>query len=298
MTTDAPSTPPAEVDINTALIGSLLHAQHPDLAALPIQIMETGWDNVMVRLGDDLALRLPRRAAAEPLILNEQAYLPDLAEKLPLPIPAPVRVGTPQHNYPFHWSVLAWLPGQAADLAPLDASEATRLADFLTTLHALPLPIDPPRNPHRDCPLTRKRPDTDKRLTILKRETDLITPQVERAWQDGLAATIDLPPSLIAGDMHARNILVNNGKLSAIIDWGDMCVGDPATDLASIWAIFEDPTARRNALDAYDAPPQTRARAKGWAVFFGIILAETGRKDTPRHAAMGAATLRRITADI
>jgi len=297
MTTDALSTPPAEVEIDVALIGSLLRAQHPDLADMSIRIMEAGWDNVMVRLGDGLALRLPRRAAAEPLILNEQKWLPKLAPHLPLPIPSPLCIGTPQGDYPFHWSVLNWLPGRAADQAPPDSTEAPVLADFLRTLHALPVPANPPRNSHRDCPLSRKQVDTERRMATLKRETDLITPEVERAWQDGLVAEIDLPKSLIAGDMHARNILTNGGKISAIIDWGDMCVGDPATDLASVWALFDDQNARKTALEAYGVTAPTAARAKGWAVFFGVILAETGRKDTPRHAAMGEATLRRVSGD-
>ncbi len=297
MTTDALSTPPSEVEIDAALIGSLLRAQHPDLADMSIRIMEAGWDNVMVRLGDSLALRLPRRAAAEPLILNEQKWLPELAPHLPLPIPSPLRIGAPQGDYPFHWSVLDWLPGRAADQASPDSAEAPVLADFLRTLHALPVPANPPRNSHRDCPLSRKRVDTEKRMATLKRETGLITPQIERAWQDGLAAEIDLPKSLIAGDMHARNNLTERGKISAIIDWGDMCVGDPATDLASIWALFDDQNARKTALEAYGVTVPTAARAKGWAVFFGVILAETGRKDTPRHAAMGEATLRRVSED-
>ena len=297
MTTDALSTPPAEVEINAALIGSLLRAQHPDLADLPIQIMEAGWDNVMVRLGETHALRLPRRAAADPLILNEQKYLPELALKLPLPIPAPIRTGTPQADYPFHWSVLKWLPGQAADLGPPDDTQARRLAHFLHTLHHLPIPAPHPKNPHRDCPLLRKKRDTEKRMATIRAHSDLITPQVEQAWQDGLGAEIDLPKSLIAGDVHARNVLTNNGKISAIIDWGDMCVGDPATDLASIWALFDMPVARQDAITAYKMSQETLARAKGWAVFFGVILYETGQKDTPRHAVMGQATLQRITAD-
>jgi len=297
MTADAPSTPAAEIAINKALIRSLLRAQHPDLADLPLQIMEAGWDNVMVRLGNTLALRLPRRAVAEPLILNEQKWLPQLGPQLPLPIPAPVRIGKPQDNYPFHWSVLNWLSGQAADLAPPRADQATILAHFMKTLHNLALSNDAPQNPHRDCPLNTKQADIEKRMAILRRETDTITPQIETAWQAGLAAPIDLPKCFIAGDIHARNVLVDDGKISAFIDWGDMCAGDPATDLASIWALFETPSVRNEAILSYGMSEATLARARGWAVFYGVLLLETGRKDTPRHAAMGEATLRRITQD-
>lgn len=297
MTADAPSTPKAEVDIDETLIKSLLVAQHPDLAGLPMKIMEAGWDNVMVRLGADLALRLPRRALAVPLILNEQKWLPKLAAQLPLPIPAPIRVGRPQHDYPYPWSVLNWIEGEAADLSPPDADQAPILTAFLKTLHSLPLPVDPPSNPYRDCPLTAKQTDIEKRMTVLRQDTDAITPQVEQAWSEGLTADIDLPKSLIAGDVHARNVLVRNGKLAAFIDWGDMCAGDPASDLASIWALFDDAEVRQAAVKAYGMTEKTYQRARGWAVFYGVLLLETGRKDTPRHAKMGADTLRRITAD-
>ncbi|MCA8905282.1 MAG: phosphotransferase, partial [Hyphomonas sp.] len=112
-----------------------------------------------------------------------------------------------------------------------------------------------------------------------------------------LAAPVDLARTWIAGDMHARNILVRDGRLAAIIDWGDMCAGDPATDLASIWALFDDPAARAAAIKAYGMSAATLARARGWAVFFGVILLETGLHDHPRHAKMGADTLRRIGED-
>lgn len=297
MTSDAPGTPPAEIDIDLPLVERLLQAQFPDLAGLPAKIMEAGWDNVMVRVGNDLALRLPRRFLADSLLLNEQAWLPILASHLPLPIPAPLRCGTPTDFYPFHWSVLPWLPGQAADLAPPNADQAPVLAAFLKTLHGLPVPQNAPANPHRDCPLTGKQPDTERRMRVIEGKTDVLTSAIIEMWRDGLSAPIDLPRSWIAGDTHARNVLVDDGKLSAIIDWGDMCVGDPASDLASIWALFETSDARRAAIDAYDMSAQTLARAKGWAVFYGVILLETGLQDTPRHAEMGRKTLARLAED-
>ncbi len=297
MSDDAANSPAAEVEITEALLRALLADQHPDLAPLPLRFEGEGWDNVMVRLGETLAMRLPRRAIAERLLKNEQRWLPDLAPRLPLPIPAPVRTGVPGHGYPFVWSILPWIEGEAADLAPPDASEAPALARFLKAVHS-PAPPDAPANPVRDCPLSGKQADTERRMQILRMETDAITPQVERTWAEALTAPIDLPRGWIVGDVHARNVLVRDGKLAAFIDWGDLCAGDPATDLASIWALFEDAAARRVAIDAYGMSPATLARARGWAVFYGVILLETGRQDTPRHAAMGAATLRRLTDDL
>ncbi|MCA8903174.1 MAG: aminoglycoside phosphotransferase family protein [Hyphomonas sp.] len=298
MTADAAGSPPAEVEITEALVRTLLQDQHPDLAGLPLAAEGEGWDNVMFRLGEDLALRLPRRAVADDLIRREQRWLPQLAPHLSLPVPAPVRTGMPGRGYPFAWSVLPWFEGETADLSRPDASEAPVLAGFLRAVHTLPLPPDPPANPVRDCPLTGKQADTERRMAILRAETDAITPQVERAWAAGLAAPVDLPKSWIAGDVHARNVLVRNGRFAAFIDWGDMCAGDPATDLASIWGLFGEADARRAAIEAYGVSAATLVRARGWAVFYGVILLETGRQDNPRHAKMGADTLARLTEDL
>jgi len=297
MTADAPGTPAAEVDITEALVRNLLADQHPDLADLPVSIYGAGWDNVMVRLGEDLALRMPRRAIAEALLKNEQRWLPLLAPRLPLPVPAQLRTGLPGRGYPFVWSVLDWIEGEAADLAPPHASEGPALAAFLKAVHR-PAPDDAPTNPVRDCPLSAKQPDVGRRIAILKAETQAITPQVERAWLEAVSAPVDLPRGWIAGDVHARNVLVRDGKLAAFIDWGDMCAGDPAIDLAAIWNLFEDASARAAAISAYDMSEATLARARGWAVFYGTILLDTGRRDTPRHAVMGEAVLRRLTADL
>ncbi len=297
MSADAPSSPPTEVDVTPDLVRVLLREQHPDIADKPISLLDAGWDNVMVRIGDSLLARLPRRAIAEDLLRREQEWLPKLAPSLPLPIPAPLRTGVPGAGYPFVWSILTWIEGEAADLAPPDPSEAPVLARFLRAVHK-PAPADAPKNPVRDCPLSGKQADTERRMAILKRETDAITPAIERIWAEALSAPTDLPRTWIAGDVHARNVLVHEGKLAAFIDWGDMCAGDAATDLASIWSLFAESRARAEAVAAYRMSGATCSRAMGWAVFYGVILLETGRRDTPRHAAMGEAILRRLSEDV
>ncbi len=296
MTQDAPGTPAAEVEINEALVRALLAAQMPDLADQPLRFAGEGWDNVMMRIGDTLVARLPRRRIAEQLLKHEQKWLPELAPRLPLQIPAPLRVGRPNADYPFAWSVIAWTRGEAADLAPPHADQAPVLANFLKALHT-PAPADAPTNSVRDCPLVGKQIDTERRMEILRASTHAITPEVMTAWNEGLTASIDTPKVWIAGDMHAQNVIVRDGKLAAIIDWGDMCAGDPATDLASAWALFESADARRNFISHYGASDATLKRARGWAVFFGAILLETGLQDSPRHAAQGANILRRLGED-
>lgn len=298
MTSDAPSTPLADIDITPDLAARLVADQFPELSGLPIKIMEAGWDNVMVRVGEDYALRLPRREVAVRLILNEQKWLPWLASQLPLPVPVPVKCGVPTAYYPYPWSVQVWCAGAPADLSPPFASEALVLMDFFKSLHGLPVPDDAPRNPVRACALSAKQKDTEKRMAVLARETPWITDTIWGLWDVGLKTEINTPRCFIAGDVHARNVLVTDGRLCAIIDWGDMCVGDPATDLASIWGLFEDVDARREAIKAYGMCDNLLSRAKGWAVFFGVILLETGRKDTPRHAKMGADILRRLGEDV
>ncbi len=297
MTADAPMTPVAEIEIDETLVRSLLADQLPHLAHETVRIMESGWDNMMVRIGDRFAVRLPRRAVAEPLLKNEQKWLPYLAPRLPIAIPVPLYCGKPARNYPFAWSLLDWLPGQASDLSPPTNDQVCVLTDFLTTLHNLPILDDAPQNSVRDCALTAKRSDIAARMKALSGEM-LVSASIEKAWQTAMAEPADLKSAWVAGDIHARNVLTTGGKITAFIDWGDMCIGDPASDLASIWALFGDPEARHQAIQSYGMSRSLIVRAAGWAIFYGVLLAETGRTDTPRHYKMGCDTLARISEDL
>jgi aminoglycoside phosphotransferase (APT) family kinase protein len=287
-------TPPAEVLIDMPLIRGLLEDQHPDLARLPCEPVDAGWDNVMVRLGEDMCLRLPRRAAAAGLIAHEQRWLPVLANSLPLPTPVPLRTGAPGRGYPWRWSVVPWLSGMPADLSPPRATEATRLGMFLRALHTS-APIDAPANPVRGVPLQQRAEAIEARMQRVATKSSLITTGVRRAWEEALVAPIDVAPSWIHGDLHPRNILVDAGALAGVIDWGDIAAGDRATDLAVIWMLFSDPSARRAAVEAYGLVSEaTYLRAKGWAVGFGVTLLDIGMADSPWFAAIGAHTLRQV----
>ena len=287
--------PPAEVEISEGMVGALLAAQHPDLAHLPIRHAASGWDNAMYRLGDDMAVRLPRRLAGVELIGNEQRWLPDLAPHLPLPVPAPLRLGRPGQGYPWPWSVLPWLPGGPADLDPLAAHQAPVLAGFLKALHQ-PAPGDAPHNPHRGVPLASRLEYLAPRIARLAAETDFITPRIRQVWERALATPLDGEPTWLHGDPHARNVLSRHGRLTAFIDWGDMCQGDRATDLSSFWMLLPDPQARHIAMAAYGASDATWARAAGWAVNYAVVLTDAGRVDDPRLAAMGARTFAMVEA--
>ena len=290
-------TPPAEVNIDEPLIRRLLREQHPDLAPLPCVPVDAGWDNVMVRLGDELCLRLPRRQYAADLIVSEQTWLPCLSSSLPLPTPVPRRVGVPGCGYPWRWSIVSWLPGVTADLAAPVSGEATPLGAFLKALH-VPAPAGAPTNPVRGVPLIQRATQvTDRMQRLAKQSVPALTPDVHRIWEEALTAPIDVDATWIHGDLHARNVLVERGTLAGIIDWGDMASGDRATDLASIWMLFADPDARARALSTSGSISQaTYLRAQGWAVLFGVTLLDTGLVDHPQHAAMGEWTLRRVVA--
>jgi len=292
-TRTAAGTPAAEHQIDTALVARLLAAQHRDLARLPLEPLASGWDNAMFRLGADLVVRLPRRAAAAGLILNEQRWLPVLAARLTLAIPVPERVGRPGRGYPWHWSIQRWLPGSTADERPLETAHALHIAAFLRSLH-MRAPADAPHNPLRGGPLRERAPIAEARLARIAAQTDLITDRLRQVWAQALETPIDVTPTWIHGDVHPGNVLVHRGRLSGIIDWGDIAAGDPATDLAAAWLLFEDPEGRQAVFDAYGASDATVARARGWAVHLGAAHLDAGLVDNPRHRSIGEQTLRRV----
>jgi aminoglycoside phosphotransferase (APT) family kinase protein len=133
-----------------------------------------------------------------------------------------------------------------------------------------------------------------ERMQRLATQTHLITPQLEQLWAEALAAPIDVSPTWLHGDLHPRNVLVHEGEISGIIDWGDMTAGDPATDLAAVWMLFGDATLRQRILLDYGASMATWQRAQGWAIMFGVVLLDTGLVDNPRFAMIGEQILQRL----
>jgi aminoglycoside phosphotransferase (APT) family kinase protein len=286
----APSTlrtaePPREVEVTAELARKLLADQHPDLAALPIVHVEDGWDNVMFRLGETLALRMPRRRAGGALILTEQRWLPQIAPRLPLPTPVAVRVGAAGRGYPFGWSVVPWLEGAPSDLAPPGADQGQVLAGFLGALHQ-PAPADAPHNPYRGSVALGDRADAfELRYAEALAMHGQLSPALRRRWVEGIVGPVDAPKRWFHGDLHGRNVLVKDGRLSGVIDWGDMAAGDPACDLAAVWMLLPDLEARRRAMAAYGASEATWARARGWAALMTAMLLSI--TDNPRMPAMG-----------
>lgn len=284
-------TPVSDIEINAALVYRLLEAQYPDLKHLKLDLVDAGWDNVIFRLGDRLSIRLPRRKAAAAFIENEQTWLPLLAERLPIAVPTPYKLGKPTQDYPWCWSILPWLAGVTADQSELNPSQAKRLGMFLRSLH-VPAPFNAPSNPGRGVPLHQRAASIEARMQRLETKTNLITPKIKNTWKMAVNAPIDVRANWLHGDLHPRNILVEDGAISGIIDWGDITSGDVATDLASFWMLFAARNVRQQAIAEYaDISEATLQRAKGWAILFGVVLLDSGLIDNPRNALMGEKTL-------
>jgi aminoglycoside phosphotransferase (APT) family kinase protein len=284
--------PPAEVEVTPALLRGLLAEQHPDLAQLPVTVLANGWDNVVFRVGGDLLARLPRREMGARLVNHEQRWLPVLAPRLPLPIPAPVRTGRPGLGYPWPWRIVPYLPGQvAAEAPPADpAAAAVSLGGFLAALHT-PAPPDAPVNPFRGVPLADRTDTFMQNLSAVADQVDRAA--VRRAWATALAAPRwREPPVWVHGDLHPANILVRDGRISGVLDFGDLTAGDPAIDLSVGWMLLpaDCHPAFRAAARASDA---SWARATGWALALGLVyLAHSA--DNPQLAAVGQRTLRAV----
>ena len=288
--------PQAEVAIDADLVGDLLAEQHPDLRALPLVELTSGWDNVIYRLSDDLVVRLPRRAASAALVAHEQRWLPQLAPALPLPIPAPVRTGRPGCGYPWSWSICPWLAGEIAAVEPpaelIDA--AATLGRFLSALHR-PAPEDAPANPYRGVPLATRTPSVEQRVAQMGGVID--GPAVLECWHDLVATPAWAgPPQWLHGDLHPLNLLVDRGRLSAVIDFGDITAGDPATDLAVAWMLFPPEIRPRFRAAAGNVDDNTWRRARGWALALGLAYL-AGSADNPTLERVGFHTVQAALAD-
>src|SRR5580692_1187775 len=291
--------PAADVEVSADLVRRLLADQHPDLARLPVEFLANGWDNELYRVGDGLVARLPRRALGAEIIKNEQRWLPVLAPGLPLPIPYPERTGGPAHGYPYPWSVVPYLPGvPAAQASSFDpAGAAAAVGGFLGALH-VPAPADAPANPYRGVPLAQRGGSFAANLALITGQPGWDRAgrgAVLRVWDAALAAPgYDGPPVWLHGDLHPANILVNDGQVSGVIDFGDITAGDPASDLsvawmllprdrhAAFWSAYQaadgsrGSRGSRDSRDSRDSRVQPgnalRARARGWALNLAMVF--------------------------
>jgi aminoglycoside phosphotransferase (APT) family kinase protein len=275
-------------EISPALVTSLVAAQFPQWARLPVTPVElNGWDNTTFRLGAEMSVRLPSADSYAAQVEKEHRWLPVLARQLPLPIPEPLAKGAPGSGFPRAWSVYRWLEGEPATVENVsDPVEfATRLADFLVALYRIDPSGGPPPGEHnffRGAPLTTNDSESRNAIAALRGEID--AQGANAVWEAALRAAWHGVPVWIHGDVTASNLLVDHGRLRAVIDFGCMAVGDPACDLPMAWTFFSG-QSREAFRDRLQMDGATWARGRGWALWKALITLEeavkTGRGDEP-----------------
>jgi len=283
--------PNAEVEMNAALVEELIRQQHPDLLDGALREMPPGFDNSIWRLGDDLVVRLPRREVAVRLIESEQHWLPELATRLPLLIPTPLRVGVPSDLFPWPWTIARWIEGTPGNLVdPVVLGRlASPLGRFFRALHH-EAPADAPTNPFRDVPLLTHDDTMHHRLDEAGAAVD--RDALLRVWAASLGASPwSVAPQWIHGDPHPANLIVRDGELIGVIDFGDLCAGDPATDLAGGLLALPYPSLDEFFHAYGDVDDATIRRTLGWAVHFGLMFVLLGESDEPTYGEIGRRAL-------
>lgn len=288
----------ADVSIDVDLVSRLVAGRFPAWAGLPLSpVASTGTDNAIFRLGEAMAVRLPRDSEAAEGVVREQAWLPGFVDRLGLDIPAPLGLGEPGEGYPWRWAVCRWVEGRDAVSASIadDAGSARALGGFLTELRGLDAADGPragPANNYRGVAL--RHLDQRVRECLVQLEDDIDTARAMRVWEAGLSATRhDGPRVWIHGDLHPGNLVVREGRLAGVIDFGLMGVGDPATDLMAGWTAF-DADAREVFLQAAGLDGAARARARAWALYSGAVALPFYRDSNPTLAGVSRRTLGRV----
>jgi aminoglycoside phosphotransferase (APT) family kinase protein len=283
-----------EIHTDADLVRRLLAAQLPEWAALRIEpVISTGTVNALYRLGDEMVVRLPRRYATD--IDREHSTLARVAPHLPVAIPVPLAKGEPAEGYPWHWCVDRWLEGEHPSVD--DLRDPDRLALDLARLVKALWRIDPAGAPPvaRGMSLARWDPPVRKALTQLE---DLIDTAAAAAAWDSVLATPEWsqPPVWVHGDLIPFNLLVADGRLSAVLDWGGAGLGDPATDLQPAWNLLP-PGARAVFSAEVGVDDATWARGRGWALWTGLVGLPYYKDTNPVFAANSLYRLRAVLAD-
>lgn len=290
-----------EIAIDEPLARRLLAAQFPPWAELPLEpVASAGTDNAIFRLGAEMCLRLPRVGRAAGQVEKERRWLPVL-NPLPLAIPTPLGRGRPGEGYPWNWSIYAWLEGEAATPERLaDPDEAAvDIARFITALQRIDAAGGPPSGPHnefRGVPLVQRDALTREAIDSLSDLYDRAA--LTAAWEAALKASAwPGPPVWIHGDIQSGNLLAQQGRITGVIDFGLMGLGDPACDLMVAWSLLPA-TSRpvfRAALDLDDA---TWLRGRGWALSVALIALAYYRDSNRSLAAMSRRTIDEVLAEI
>jgi aminoglycoside phosphotransferase (APT) family kinase protein len=286
--------------IDESLARRLIDSQFPQWARLPITAVELdGWDNRSFRLGCELTVRLPSGNWYAQQVEKEQHWLPVLAPQLPLPIPSPVAKGEPDAEFPYPWSVYRWLDGEPASTARIrDLGDfATTLARFLNALGRVDATNGPTPGQHnffRGGPLGTYEEETIDAIAALADEIPV--EDVKRVWADAAATPWGRDPVWIHGDVAASNLLVRDGRLAAVLDFGSSGVGDPACDTVIAWT-FLSRSSRDRFRAERDLDSGTWSRGRGWALWKALITLAGHLERGAPEAAVPRREIARIVAD-
>jgi aminoglycoside phosphotransferase (APT) family kinase protein len=286
--------------IDERLARRLVASQFPQWAGLPVRRVELdGVDNRTFRLGRQLTLRLPAGDWYALQVEKEQRWLPRLAPQLPLPIPAPVAKGEPGEGYPYAWSVYRWLDGEPASERSIGdlTAFASALAAFLVALARIDAGDGPPPGPHnfyRGGPLSTYADETLRAIDALGDE--IPGDAAKRVWDDAMARSWRRDPVWFHGDVATGNLLLRDGRLGAVIDFGCSGVGDPACDVVIAWTLLSG--ASRDAFrSALGVDRDTWSRGRGWALWKALITLVGQLDGDPRGAAVSRRVVDRVLAD-
>lgn len=291
---------PDVVRIDAALVRRLIATQFPRWADLPIRPVELdGWDNTTFRLGEDMSVRLPSAEGYAPQVEKEHRWLPKLAPLLPIPVPVPVARGVPGEGYPYPWSVYRWIEGEPAAVGCVDdpVEFATTLAGFLAALYRIDPAGGPPPGRHnffRGGPLTVYDAETRQAIAALGGRID--AGAAGAVWEAALEAKWQGAPVWLHGDVAAGNLLVEGGRLSAVIDFGTSGVGDPACDVTIAWT-FLSGQSREAFRAALPVDRATWVRGRGWALWKGLITLAEHVDTNPAEAEKARRTIDRVIAE-
>ncbi|MEU3933906.1 aminoglycoside phosphotransferase family protein [Streptomyces sp. NPDC029044] len=267
----------SEIEISEGLVRDLLREQHPDLAELPIREVAGGWGNQMWRLGDELAVRMQRMDTSPDPQLKERRWLPTLAARLPLPVPVPVRDGAPSERFPKIWTVMTWVEG-----TPLDHGSITRgdhaaeaLSEFLRALH-VEAPADAPTASDFGAHPEACTGGFEHFFQAVA-PADLAD-EIREVWGEAVAAPEwQGPPVWVHGDLHPADVVVADGTLAGVVDFGALVAGDPAWDLAAAWLLLPAGGASRFFNSYSPADEATVRRARGLAAMRSLFLMSMGQ---------------------
>ncbi len=288
------------MQIDVSLVRRLVADQFPNWSDLPIEPVElSGNDNRTFHLGEEMGIRLPSAKRYAAHVKTEQVWLPKLAPHLPLPIPVPLAMGEPAQGYPWRWSINRWLKGENAAIERInDLSEFARdLANFLNTLQTIDAngaPSPGQDNFFRGGELSVYDPQTRECIRELQ---DVVDAQAATAiWDSALEAEWKGPPVWLHGDVAAGNLLVEHGKLCAVIDFGQLAAGDRSSDVTIAWTLFSG-TSRDTFRAALSVDEATWVRGRGWGLWKALLQLRSHRDTNPVEAAKAMRVIDDILAD-